>query len=133
MTLSKTQIKILKSSFDLLDIDQTNSYLKNLKSFEILSEDKQLYILKALNFLYRGGHPACTDQQYDQIFNFFKKKYPTNDFTLMVEPEPLTDDKLVTLPQKMLSTDKAYSKDEIIKWIDRIRKSANQYGLFEKK
>ena len=31
----------------------------------------------------------------------------------------------------MLSTDKAYSKDEIIKWIDRIRKAALQYGLDE--
>ena len=69
MTLSKNQIIILKSTFDLFDIDQTNSYLENLKSFEILSEEKQLYILKVLNFLYRGGHPACTDQQYNQFFN----------------------------------------------------------------
>ena len=114
MTLSKNQIIILKSTFDLFDIDQTNSYLENLKSFEILSEEKQLYILKVLNFLYRGGYPACTDQQCNQFFNFFKKKYPSNDFTLTVEPEAVTEDKLVTLPQKMLSTDKAYSKDEII-------------------
>ncbi|ASK78497.1 DNA ligase [Paraphotobacterium marinum] len=131
MALSKNQIKILKSSFDLFDIDQINSDLESLKSFEILSEEKQLYILKVLNFLYRGGHPACTDQQYNQFFNFFKKKYPNNDFILTVEPEPIIGEKLVTLPQKMLSTDKAYSKEEIIKWIDRIRKASVQYGLDE--
>ena len=131
MALSKNQIKILKSSFDLFDIDQTNSDLESLKSFEILSEEKQLYILKVLNFLYRGGHPACTDQQYNQFFNFFKKKYPNNDFILTVEPEPIIGEKLVTLPQKMLSTDKAYSKEEIIKWIDRIRKASVPYGLDE--
>lgn len=81
-------------------------------------------LLKVANALYRSGYPIIEDEKYDEYVHYFKTQDPENPFLLNVEPEVLSDGKTVPLPQKMLSTDKAYSFEEIKKWTERITKAA---------
>ena len=83
-------------------------------------------LLKVANALYRSGHPIIEDNEYDEYLSYFKTLDPENPFLLSVEPEVLIDSKTVPLPKKMLSTDKAYSFDEIKKWTERITKAASE-------
>jgi DNA ligase (NAD+) len=83
-------------------------------------------LLKVANALYRSGYPIIEDKQYDEYLNYFKTLDPENPFLLSVEPEVLIDSKTVPLPKKMLSTDKAYSLEEIKKWTERITKAASE-------
>lgn len=45
-----------------------------------------------------------------------------------MEPEPAFAGKTVDLPVMMLSTDKAYSRDEVERWAARIEKAAEELG-----
>ena len=83
-------------------------------------------LLKVANALYRSGHPIIEDNEYDEYLSYFKTLDPENPFLLSVEPEVLIDSKTVPLPKKMLSTDKAYSFEEIKKWTERITKAASE-------
>ena len=80
-----------------------------------------------LNSEYRAGTPVVTDEDYDFIYlKALKSRSPNHKFFDDIEPEgdSFTEEK-VLLPQVMLSIDKAYSYEEIIKWIERILKSAD--------
>ena len=83
-------------------------------------------LLKVANALYRSGYPIIKDETYDEYLNYFKAHDPDNPYLLNVEPEVLIDSKTVRLPKKMLSTDKAYSFEEIKKWTERITKAASE-------
>ena len=83
-------------------------------------------LLKVANALYRSGYPIIEDEKYDEYLNYFKTHDPDNPYLLNVEPEVLIDSKTVRLPKKMLSTDKAYSFEEIKKWTERITKAASE-------
>ena len=86
-------------------------------------------LLKVANALYRSGYPIIEDEKYDEYLNYFKTHDPDNPYLLNVEPEVLIDSKTVRLPKKMLSTDKAYSFEEIKKWTERITKAASEIGF----
>ena len=83
-------------------------------------------LLKVANALYRSGYPIIEDEKYDEYLNYFKTHDPDNPYLLNVEPEVLIDSKTVRLPKKMLSTDKAYSFEEVKKWTERITKAASE-------
>lgn len=97
--------------------------------FNRLNNDDQLALLTVTNALYRAGHPILNDAQYDEFSRAFAKNNPEHSFVTSVEPELMNLGKTVSLPQKMLSTDKAYSKDEIQKWLERILKVADSLNI----
>lgn len=86
-------------------------------------------LLRVANALYRSGQPIIEDVQYDEYWDQLKIINPENQFLLDVEPEVIIDSKTVPLPQKMLSTDKAYSFEEIKKWTERITKAATEINV----
>jgi DNA ligase (NAD+) len=86
-------------------------------------------LLKVANALYREGYPIIDDHQYDVYLEHFKLIDPENPYLSNVEPEVLIDSKTVPLPEKMLSTDKAYSYEEIKKWTERIVKAGEEVGV----
>ncbi|WP_174864887.1 BRCT domain-containing protein [Pectobacterium polaris] len=92
--------------------------------FYLLNDKDMLYFLKVANALYRQGMPIVSDFEYDKKKSWFDENNPNNYFSESVEPDINAGGKTVKLPQKMLSTDKAYSKEEIHKWLDRIIKVA---------
>lgn len=105
--------------------------LISLFAAETVNEQHLLLILQASNALYRAGYPVLDDRQYDNYIAQLKLINPEHPYLTHVEPEALTEAKTVALPQKMLSTDKAYSFTEIQKWMKRILKAANELNIDE--
>lgn len=120
-----------------------------LKEFEYSAEDQQLFcrliqqpqdlescsdqellrLLEIANTLYRAGEPALSDTDYDFVFLAeLQRRDPHHPFLQNVEPEPAFAGKTVELPAAMLSTDKAYSFEEVERWVERIEKAAMELG-----
>ena len=96
-----------------------------------LSDDDLATFCQTANLAYRSGESIISDQDYDFIYlPALKQRLPQHPLLQSIEPEGqgFSEEK-VLLPEVMLSTDKAYSWDEIRKWIERLEKSAVDIGL----
>ncbi|MBT4123286.1 MAG: DNA ligase [Candidatus Ruthia sp.] len=96
-----------------------------------LSDDDLATFCQTANLAYRSGESIISDQDYDFIYlPALKQRLPQHPLLQSIEPEGqgFSEEK-VLLPEVMLSTDKAYSWDEIRKWIERLEKSAIDIGL----
>jgi len=116
LILSNNQIKL---------ISEKKILIKDLSNNE-LSE-----FCEYANQEYRRGYPIISDQDYDFLFlKELKKRVPNHSLIEDIEPEieGFSDEKIL-LPQAMLSIDKAYSYKEIIKWIERTLKSADDLNF----
>jgi DNA ligase (NAD+) len=151
--LSAAQLEILKQSKigALSNNPKRLEEIAKQAKADSLSDDELLEFLKICNTLYRSGEPLISDRIYDSIFLAeLEKRYSDNDlfnlkkllkktqwgFELLaffsknfrylysVEPEPALVGKTVTLPQRMLSTEKAYTKSSIEKWLSNIEKAS---------
>lgn len=127
INFSDEQIAIL----DKVELKTTASELQALFLKEELIEEELAILLRAANALYREGKQALKDSQYDAYISQLKSVNPEHPFLNNVEPEVLVDAKTVELPQRMLSTEKAYSKEDIEKWLKRILKAANEIDVPE--
>ena len=93
-----------------------------------LTDDDLLEFCKIANQRYRDGNPIISDEDYDFVFNpELSKRLPDHSFLQKIEAENegFSEEK-IKLPQKMLSTDKAYSWEEINKWLDRVSKFSSE-------
>jgi DNA ligase (NAD+) len=96
-----------------------------------LSDDELAEFCIVANQHYRDGKSIVTDQDYDFVFLAELSKRAPNH-PLLIRPEPENEgfsDEKVKLPKRMLSTDKAYTWDEIQKWLDRINKASQEINL----
>ena len=76
-----------------------------------LSDDQLVEFCKIANQRYRAGIPIITDENYDFIFiSELAKRIPSHPFLKQIEDEieGFSEEK-IKLPEKMLSTDKAYT------------------------
>jgi len=96
-----------------------------------LNSDQLILVLKASNALYRAGISVITDQQYDLYISMLREINHLHPYLNKVEPEVLAEAKTVELPKRMLSTEKAYSLDDIQKWLKRILKAAQEIQVPE--
>jgi DNA ligase (NAD+) len=95
-----------------------------------LSDDELLEFLSVCNASYRGGEPIISDAVYDFVFlEELRRRHPDHPYLETVEPEKAFVGKTVALPEMMLSTEKAYSKEGIEKWLQRIEKAAQELGI----
>ncbi|MDC0483515.1 helix-hairpin-helix domain-containing protein [Candidatus Thioglobus sp.] len=97
-----------------------------------LTDADLLEFCKIANQSYRDGSPIISDEDYDFIFiPKLSKRLPSNSFLQKIEAENegFSEEK-IKLPQKMLSTDKAYSWEEINKWLERIVKFSSEINYF---
>lgn len=95
----------------------------------LLSETQLLQFLQVANGLYRAGCPIISDAQYDSIFIAeLRRRQLDHPFLHNVEPEPVVGVKTVELPSRMLSTEKAYDFQTIVRWGNRIEKTAETMG-----
>jgi len=97
---------------------------------DLSTKDLELFCIYA-NKEYRSGNPIISDSDYDFIFlKELRKRVPNHKFFQTIEVEGIGfSEEKHTLPQPMLSTDKAYSFKEIIKWTERILKSADELSF----
>lgn len=84
--------------------------------------------LKLYNEAYREGSPLISDAEYDRLVEELRAAAPGHPYLNAVEPENLNGKTKVRHPRLMLSTEKAYSKSEIERWIERVHKEAAQIG-----
>ena len=93
-----------------------------------LTDQELLEFCEIANQRYRAGSPIITDENYDFIFiSELAKRLPNHPFLKKVEIEVdgFSEEK-TKLPEKMLSTDKAYSWAEVEKWLERISKFSDE-------
>ena len=93
-----------------------------------LTDDDLLEFCQIANQRYRDGSPIISDEDYDFVFNLeLSKRLPDHSFLQKIEAENegFSEEK-IKLPQKMLSTDQAYSWEEINKWLDRVSKFSSE-------
>ena len=121
------QLLLIKQLDKNIDVSYLNKVF--LQPINELSLDELLSVLKISNALYRSGIEVFNDDVYESYLKALKSRAPEHPYLSTVEPEVLVDSKTVSLPKKMLSTDKAYSFKEIKKWIDRLLKSSVEIGL----
>lgn len=110
-----------------VDIDTINALFQ--KPINELSLDNLLLVLKVANALYRSASPMMKDETYDTYIAELKSINPRHPYLVNVEPEVIEDSKTTVLPKRMLSTDKAYSFDEINKWVKRVIKASEEIGI----
>ena len=93
-----------------------------------LTDDDLLEFCKIANQRYRDGNPIISDEDYDFIYALeLSKRLPDHPFLQKVEDENVGfSEEKIKLPEKMLSTDKAYSWEEVNKWLERIRKFSEE-------
>lgn len=99
-----------------------------------LSDDELAEFCIIANQMYRDGESIVSDQDYDFVFlSALTKRLPNHSFLqkLESEHEGFAEEK-VKLPERMLSTNKAYSWGEIQKWLERITKFAEEINLLSK-
>ena len=113
----------------------SKSKVKKIASQSILVEDLSDEELADFciitNQSYRDGKPIISDQDYDFVFlAALKSRQPNHPFIqeLEIEHEGFSEEK-VKLPERMLSTNKAYSWTDIQKWLERVAKSAEEINL----
>ena len=129
VTLNKEQLSVVEKLKLTSDIDSIKSLFK--KPINELSIDELLIVLKVANALYRSATPVVRDATYDTYIAKLKSINPEHIYLNNVEPEVLVDSKTSALPKRMLSTDKAYSFDEIKKWVNRVIKASQEIGIDE--
>ncbi|WP_076586624.1 BRCT domain-containing protein [Vibrio ostreicida] len=125
---NKDQLSIISNLDVDLDLNTVEVAIKDNTFYQLGNEDQLSYLIVA-NACYRSGFPVLSDLQYDEFSSKFAENNADHPFVTSVESEVLSLGKTVSLPQKMLSTDKAYSIEEIQKWLDRIVKAANELAL----
>ncbi|MEN8190695.1 MAG: helix-hairpin-helix domain-containing protein [Thermodesulfobacteriota bacterium] len=95
-----------------------------------LSDDELVEFLTLANGLYRAGSPLISDGEYDFTFIAeLRRRNPGHPYLREVEPEPARGEKTVELPVRMLSTEKAYDFDAVLRWAKRIRNAAEKEGV----
>ena len=91
---------------------------------EILVEKLQRY-----NHAYRQGKPLISDTEYDNLVEDLRTQAPKHPFLHQVEPEQFPGRREVHHPQAMLSTEKAYTKEALARFIERSFKFAAENNL----
>jgi len=126
--LSKKQKESLDTATNNFSEEQFLNIVNSISEFKSLEKETQLNFLKAANAMYRSGEQYIDDLVYDAAQKLFAELYPDHEFVNQIEPE-VVDGKTISLPVRMLSTDKAYSKEEIVKWLERIQKAAQELDI----
>ena len=110
-------------------ISQFQALHENNAAIVDVSDEDLISLIQIANALYRAGESLISDDEYDFLYLVeLKKRHPEHPLLLEVEPEPQFAGKTVELPVTMLSTDKAYSRDEVERWAARIEKASNEIG-----
>ncbi|PKN42614.1 MAG: DNA ligase [Deltaproteobacteria bacterium HGW-Deltaproteobacteria-18] len=87
--------------------------------------------LNEYNDAYRRGVPQVSDAQYDLLLARLRELAPEHPFLHRVEPETFSGKREIRHPVPMLSTDKAYTPEELERFVARVEKEAAEIGVSE--
>jgi DNA ligase (NAD+) len=92
---------------------------------ERLVQDLEFY-----NRAYRNGQPLISDAHYDDLVEQLRTFDPDHPFLHTVEPEKFAARKEIRHPIPMLSLDKAYNHEQLMRFAARIEKEARIIGVW---
>jgi DNA ligase (NAD+) len=84
--------------------------------------------LERYNQAYRRGTPQISDAEYDRLVEQLRAFDPHHPFLHTVEPERFAERQEIRHPDPMLSTEKAYSSEQLERFIARVTKAASELG-----
>ncbi len=91
--------------------------------------DELVRRLKTYNDAYRRGAPLISDHEYDQLTAELRSLAPDHPFLSAVEPEVFDAKVEVRHPVPMLSIEKAYTREELERFVGRVAKEAAEIGI----
>ncbi len=91
--------------------------------------DELVDLLKAYNEAYRQGAPIVSDAEYDTLVEQLRELAPEHPFLQAVEPEQFTGRHEVRHPTPMLSIEKAYTREQLERFVARVQKEAEAFGM----
>lgn len=97
-----------------------------------LSTDDLVSLLEKMNALYRSGSPMVSDLEYDQTYLAeLKKREPNHPYLNSVEPEHQfsKNNVRITHSEPMLSTNKAYTIEDLKAFIAQVETEAQEIGI----
>lgn len=93
--------------------------------------DRLVVQLEAWNAAYRSGAPLVDDATYDRMVETLRELDPQHPFLQGVEPEKFSGRTQVRHPLPMLSIEKAYTGEQLTRFVQRVAKEAQSMGLAE--
>ena len=91
--------------------------------------DEILRNLLTYNEAYRKGSPLVSDAVYDRLVEELRSLDPDHPFLHAVEPEAFSGKKEIRHPVPMLSTDKAYTREALERFVTRVSKAAKDIRM----
>ena len=91
--------------------------------------DELVDLLSAYNQAYRQGAPMVGDAEYDGLVEQLRTIAPDHPFLQAVEPEQFTGRQEVRHPTPMLSIEKAYTREQLERFVARVQKEADTLEL----
>lgn len=85
--------------------------------------------LSEYNAAYRRGAPLIKDAVYDELLERLRVLAPEHIFLHQVEPEIVPGKREVRHPVPMLSTEKAYTPQDLERFVARVSKEAAEIGV----
>jgi len=85
--------------------------------------------LQKYNDAYRSGNRLVSDHEYDRLVESLRQLDPHHPFLHFVEPEKFNKKREVRHPVPMLSTEKAYGKEDLKRFVARVVKAADEIGI----
>jgi len=85
--------------------------------------------LETYNEAYRRGEPLVSDAEYDRLVEKLRALRPEHPYLQSIEPEQFESKREVRHPVAMLSTEKAYSREELHRFLNRVNKAAEEIGI----
>lgn len=94
-----------------------------------MEPDRLITLLREYNRAYREGNPLVSDAEYDRLVEQLRALDPQNPFLQSVEPEKFSGRREIRHPAPMLSLEKAYTDQQLERFLTRMAKEALQVGI----
>ena len=94
-----------------------------------MNVDELVSKLEQYNQAYRLGKPLVSDAEYDGLVEQLRELDPNHPYLQRVEPEKFTGRTEVRHPVPMLSTEKAYTLEQLQRFVERVEKEARAIGV----
>jgi DNA ligase (NAD+) len=92
------------------------------------SINETIDLLTTYNRAYRQGKPVVSDAEYDRLLERLRALVPDHPFLHKVEPERFENRREVRHPAPMLSIEKAYTREQLARFVARVEKEAAASG-----
>lgn len=103
------------------------NYPQTEQDFIDLLKDYNTAYREGLSLTPKGLSPV-TDEMYDAITEDFREKFPDSSFFSVIEEE-IVGNNFVYHSSPMLSTEKAYTKENLSKWFNRVEEASLTLGV----